>query len=151
MRAQMDRRSFLHVSALAGGGLLVGFYLKPELAAQTGQPPAPPLSPNAFIRIQPDGKVVITAKNPEVGQGIRTSLPMIIADELDVDWSVVTYEQADADAASTGRSRRAGAPARRPTGRPCARHWRRGAAMLIAAAAESWRCPRPSAPRRQAR
>ena len=69
MRAQMDRRSFLHVSALAGGGLLVGFYLKPELAAQTGPPPAPPLSPNAFIRIQPDGKVVITAQEPGGGAG----------------------------------------------------------------------------------
>ena len=89
MRAQLDRRSFLQVSAAAGGGLLIGFYLPPtlEAQAQAGPPPPPPLSPNAFIRIQPDGKVTIIAKNPEVGQGIRTSLPMLIADELDVDWS----------------------------------------------------------------
>ncbi len=141
MRAQMDRRSFLHVSALAGGGLLVGFYLKPELAAQTGPPPAPPLSPNAFIRIQPDGKVVITAKNPEVGQGIRTSLPMIIADELDVDWNVVTYEQADADAAKYGPQSAGGSTGTPTNWTPMRQVGAAARQMLIAAAAESWSVP----------
>ena len=141
MRAQMDRRSFLHVSALAGGGLLVGFYLKPELAAQTGPPPPAPLSPNAFIRIQPDGKVVITAKNPEVGQGIRTSLPMIIADELDVDWSVVTYEQADVDQAKYGPQSAGGSTGTPTNWTPMRQVGAAARQMLVAAAAETWSVP----------
>ena len=141
MRAQMDRRSFLHVSALAGGGLLVGFYLQPEIAAQTGPPPPPPLAPNAFIRIQPDGKVVITAKNPEVGQGIRTSLPMLIADELDVDWSVVTYEQADVDQVKYGPQSAGGSTGTPTNWTPMRQVGAAARQMLIAAAAESWGVP----------
>ena len=73
--AQMDRRSFLSVTALGGGGLLLGLYLRPTLSAQGGPGPAAPLSPNAFVRITTEGVVYIMAKNPEVGQGVRTSMP----------------------------------------------------------------------------
>jgi isoquinoline 1-oxidoreductase beta subunit len=68
---KIGRRDFLRATALAGGGLLLAWY--PESEAQTpAPPPAAPLSPNAFIRVAPDGSVTIMAKNPEVGQGVRT-------------------------------------------------------------------------------
>jgi isoquinoline 1-oxidoreductase beta subunit len=141
MRAQMDRRSFLHVSAVAGGGLLVGFYLPRTLAAQNGPPPPAPLVPNAFIRIMPDGKVTIIAKNPEVGQGIRTSLPMIIADELDVDWSAVTYEQADVDAVKYGPQSAGGSTGTPTNWTPMRQVGAAARQMLIAAAATDWGVP----------
>src|ERR1039457_3179877 len=95
---QIERRSFLKISALAGGGVLLGLYEAPKPAAQgRGGPPAAPPDPHNFIRVAADGTVTITSKNPEVGQGVRTMLPMIIAEEVDVDWKSVKIEQADFD------------------------------------------------------
>ena len=84
--ARVDRRQFLRVSAIAGGGILFAAQLE-SLSAGTAW--AAQLTddfvPNAFIRIMPDGIVTIIAKNPEIGQGVKNMLPMLIADELDVD------------------------------------------------------------------
>ncbi len=94
----VNRRSFLlRASALAGGGLLVGLYVDPKKAMAQGRggPPPPPFAPNAYVKIAPDGTVTLMAKNPEVGQGIKTMLPMLIAEELDVDWKDVKIEQTD--------------------------------------------------------
>ena len=94
----LNRRSFLQVSVAAGGGMLVALHLDPvELLAQ-GPPGAPAVRYDAlaFVKINPDSTVTITSKNPEIGQGIKNMLPMIIADELDVDWSSVKIVQADA-------------------------------------------------------
>lgn len=140
MTAPMHRRSFLQVSALAGGGLLLGFHFRETLEAQ-GPPPAAPLSPNAFIRIAPDGKVTIIAKNPEVGQGIRTSLPMLLADELDVDWSAVTYEQGDVDAAKYGPQSAGGSTGTPTNWTPLRQVGAAARQMLIAAAAQGWGVP----------
>ncbi|MGE5730620.1 MAG: molybdopterin cofactor-binding domain-containing protein, partial [Gemmatimonas sp.] len=92
--ARVDRRSFLRVTALAGGGVLLGSYLKVFESADAfaATPGAAEFVPNAFIRMTPDGIVTIIAKNPEIGQGIKTMLPMIIADELDVEWAKVRVE-----------------------------------------------------------
>src|SRR5574340_469355 len=97
---QMTRRTFLRVTALVGGGMLLTIYVDvlDELLAQTPTGPAP--APNAFIRIMPDGSVTIRAKNPELGQGVKTSMPMLIAEELGVDWKDVRIEQADLDETS---------------------------------------------------
>src|SRR5207302_8825373 len=81
METMLNRRSFLRVTALAGGGMMIaGYFDVPEIFAQgPGGPPPPPLVPSSFIKITPDGVVTIMAKNPEIGQGVKTSLPMIIA------------------------------------------------------------------------
>ena len=138
---RLSRRSFLQVTATSGGGLLLGLYtgtpLAPRAAAQQAPPP---LTPTAFIRIDKDGTVTLVSRNPEIGQGIRNMLPMLIAEELDVDWKSVKVEQADLDAKyglqTTGGSRAASnnwVP-RRQVGAV-------GKQMLIAAAAKQWGVP----------
>ena len=92
----LDRRSFLKMTALAGGTFALGLYRKPWAFAQgPGKPPA--FVPVAFIRIDPKGAVTIIAKNPEMGQGVKTMLPMLIAEELDVEWKDVRVEHAILD------------------------------------------------------
>src|ERR1700733_15393159 len=91
---ELNRRSFLQMTALAGGAFALGLYSRPRALAQPGQPP---LDTVAFIRIGSDGAVTIMAKNPEIGQGVKTMLPMLVAEELDVDWKDVRVEQADLD------------------------------------------------------
>jgi isoquinoline 1-oxidoreductase beta subunit len=139
----LDRRGFLKVSALAGGGFALSYYLQPATAlAQAGtlDNTARAFTPSPFIKITPDGVVTILAKNPEVGQGVKTSLPMIVAEELEVDIAAVKIEQAALDpqlgaqfaggSLSTPQNydllRRAGAVAR---------------TMLIEAAAQTWGVP----------
>src|SRR5690349_2316723 len=98
-----SRRFFLLASA-AGGGLVLTGCMTPTAteggavaAASPTKPAAPVVDMNAFVAISPDGTVRIMAKNPEIGQGIKTMLPMLIAEELDADWSKVVIEQGDAD------------------------------------------------------
>jgi isoquinoline 1-oxidoreductase subunit beta len=137
---QINRRSFLQVTALAGGGLLLGLYSKPAALAQ-GQGRAPvPLSPNAFISIASDGSVKIMAKAPEVGQGVKNLLPMMIAEELDVDWKDVKVEQADLNAKYGGQF--SGGSQATPSGwDPMRQVGAAGRQMLIAAAAQTWGVP----------
>src|SRR6202140_4717610 len=93
----LTRRSFLRVSPPAAGGLLVSMYLDLPLAAQEGAQPKPKAyPPDAFVQIKPDGKILITVNRLEFGQGVYTSLPMILADEMDADWSQVIAELAPA-------------------------------------------------------
>src|SRR5260370_19151446 len=94
-----DRRSFLRVSAVAGGGILVALHFEPvtEIFAQALQAPPAVFLPTAFLRVASDGVVTIMSKNPEIGQVVKTHLPMIIADELDVAWKDVRIEQANLD------------------------------------------------------
>ncbi len=106
----VDRRFFLRVSGLAGGGLLLGTCLdpiarrfEPALAAAAAE-----YAPNAFIKVSADGVVTIIAKNPEVGQGIKTMLPMLVAEEFEVEWKSIRLEQADLDEARYGRQNAGG-------------------------------------------
>src|SRR5688572_17805322 len=94
----LNRRSFLCASTAAAGGLLVSLYLDFPAFAQEGRPAPPPkvYPPDAFVQIRPDGKIVIQVNRLEFGQGVQTSLPMILADELDADWSQVVAELAPA-------------------------------------------------------
>jgi len=139
----LDRRQFLTVTALAGGGFALGLTYGPTTLfgqAAALDDTARAFTPSPFIKITPDGTVTIVAKNPEVGQGIKTSLPMIVAEELEVDIAAVKIEQAALDpqlgpqfaggSLSTPQNydllRRAGAVAR---------------TMLIEAAAQTWGVP----------
>src|SRR5258708_28767215 len=94
----LNRRGFLRVSTVAAGGLLVSLYLDLPASAQEGNQAPPPkvYPPDAFVHIRPDGKIVITVNRLEFGQGVQTSLPMILADEMDADWSQVVAELAPA-------------------------------------------------------
>jgi isoquinoline 1-oxidoreductase beta subunit len=135
----ITRRTFLQVTALAGGGVLLGLYFKPELLGQ-GQQPVTPV-PNSFIRISPDGIVTIIGKNPEIGQGVKTSLPMIIADELDVDWQSVRVEQADYDATKYSNQNAGGSTAIPNAWNPMRQVGAAARAMFVTAAAQTWKLP----------
>lgn len=140
----LSRRAFLRSSSLAGGGMLIGFNLfqacKPKVIAE----PAIDLSTlayndfNAFIKIAENGAVTIFSPNPEIGQGVKTSMPMIIAEELDVAWKDVYVEQGILDTknytrqvAGGSQSIRHGWDALRETGAKAKQ-------MLVSAAATRW-------------
>ena len=137
--AALNRRAFLKLAGLAGGGLALAFYIGDRataLANTNGGEQA--FAPNAFLRISPDGSILIYAKGPEIGQGVKTSFPMIIAEELDADWSKVHVEQAPVNPTVYGRQSAGGS-------RSIPTNWdqlrRAGAtarAMLVAAAARDW-------------
>ncbi|WP_419251753.1 molybdopterin cofactor-binding domain-containing protein [Caulobacter sp. ErkDOM-YI] len=127
-----NRRLFLQTGAALGGGLMMSFSLSgPGQAAGDGQL-------NAYVRIGPDGGVTIVSKVPEVGQGIKTSLPMLIAEELDVEWLAVTVEQAIADTKVFGRQVAGGSMATTLEYDGLRRVGATGRALLIAAAAARW-------------
>ncbi len=141
-RKTLNRRSFLKISSLAGGGVMFALYFKPQ--ASLAQAPAaaqPPLSPHSFIKVSADGVVTIMAKNPEIGQGIKTSLPMIIADELDVDWKDVRLVQADLDEVKYGRQNAGGSTAMPTNWDPLRQVGAAGRMMFIQAAAENLNVP----------
>src|SRR6266481_3081098 len=99
---RVPRRDFLKTSATIGGGLCFAAYV-PELAARSlKNSPANDVSfaPNAFVRIAPDDSVTIIANHSEMGQGIYTSLPMLLNEELEAEWSKIKVEAAPVDAAA---------------------------------------------------
>ena len=137
---RLNRRLFLQLTALAGGGLALDLYRSPLAAAQ--EPGIPPnLTPQAFIHIAPDGVVTIMARASESGQGMRNMLPMLIAEELDVDWKNVRVQQADLNEKTYGRQF-SGGSANTPMGwEPMRRVGAAGRQLLIAAAAQTWGVP----------
>jgi len=96
MQPALSRRNFIQLTTAATGGLLISLYLdKPSAIAQ--QPPPPKVyPPDAFVHVRRDGHIVITVNRLEFGQGVQTALPMILADEMDADWSNVIAELAPA-------------------------------------------------------
>ena len=93
----LSRRTLLKAGALAGGGLFLSATIPGLAHAAAAAGGAEPAALNAFISIAPDGIITIVSKNPEIGQGIKTMLPMLIAEELDADWDNVRITQADSD------------------------------------------------------
>jgi isoquinoline 1-oxidoreductase subunit beta len=138
----MNRRHFLQISALAGGGLALGLYERPlngGFAAAAQQPPAyGGLSPRAFLEIHADGTVTIQSKNPEIGQGVSTMLPMLIAEELDVEWSQVRVEQAGLDERAFGPQFAGGSMSTPMNWEPLRRVGAAARQLMITAAARKW-------------
>jgi isoquinoline 1-oxidoreductase subunit beta len=156
LAANQSRRNFLKVGAAVGGGLMLSMTVSCATGDDTdgaitasgagAKPAAPLVDINLFVSISPDGAIQLVAKNPEIGQGIKTMLPMLIAEELDADWSKVQILQAGADdrLATTplGGLQIAGGSFSTP------RHWlpmrQMGAVtrgLLIEAAAQKWGVP----------
>ena len=135
----VSRRDFLRVSAIAGGGILLASYIEPLGAAEAVGATAPAdAALSAFIRITPDGIVTIIAKNPEIGQGVKTMLPMLIAEELDVEWKNVRIEQGDLDTKNFQGQVAGGSTATPNNWLPMRRVGAAARAMLVATAAQSW-------------
>jgi isoquinoline 1-oxidoreductase beta subunit len=137
-----SRRNFLRTSAIASGGIIIGFNLftacKPNVKPSVDVENLNFNDFNAFIKISDDGYVTIYSPNPEIGQGVKTSMPMIIAEELDVEWDKVHVAQASLDTknykgqiAGGSQSIRRGWDALRQTGATTKQ-------MLINAAAAKW-------------
>lgn len=144
IKEKYNRRSFMKVSTLAGGGIMLGVsWLQscaPEQAEVLGIPETW-IDMNAFIKIGDNGVVTIYSPNPEIGQNVKTAMPMIVAEELDVDWKNVVVEQAPYDISKYSRqlaggsqSIRQGWTSLRTAGATVRR-------MLMEAAAKEWEVP----------
>ena len=135
----VSRRSFLTAGVAAGGGLVLNFSL-PSFALAAGEKVSA-ATLGAYLSIGTDGIVTIMAKNPEIGQGMKTMLPMLIAEELDADWASVRTQQADLDPKSFGPQFAGGSFATPMNWDPMRRVGASARHMLVAAAAKEWGVP----------
>ncbi len=134
-KTNLNRRSFLKASALAGGGFMLGLY--PKAAEVLAQRQQVPLTPTDFVSIAPNGIVSIISRNPETGQHSLNMLAMLVADELDVDWKNVKIIRPDADT-KYGPQFTGGSTATPTNWEPMRQVGAASRQMLIAAAAQTW-------------
>lgn len=135
----LSRRDFITAGAAAGAGLVIGFYLPRGSGSFSGDV----FSPNAYLKITPDNKVTIIVARSEMGQGVRTSLPMILAEELEADWKQIQIEQAGASTLF-GDQTTGGSASVRTTWDPMRKAGAAAREMLISAAALQWGVARTS-------
>jgi isoquinoline 1-oxidoreductase beta subunit len=144
----VSRRAFMTVSAAAGGGMLLALSFPDRAdaaltarAANSAEHPEHDTDINAYVTIAADNSITIKSKIPEIGQGIKTALPMIIAEEMDADWNQVTIVQAPVDPKLYGLQFAGGSFATPMNWEPLRRAGAAARAMLITAAALTWRVP----------
>ena len=147
----LSRRSFLKLTGIAGGGLILAFSLggRSQAYGAPAQPGASEagggeLAPNAFLRVSPDGSILIYSKGPEIGQGIKTAFPLIVAEELDARWEDVVVEQAPVNPAVYGRQSAGGSRSIPASWDQLRQAGAVARAMLVAAAAKKWKVPAES-------
>ena len=138
--ARINRRDFLEAAGVAGAGLVIGFHL--PAAGRRVARAAAPFAPNAWLRIAADESVVVVVDRSEMGQGVTTSLPMLLAEELEADWSKVRIESAPADKAYInpmfGMQGTGGSTSVRAAYTPLRKAGAAAREMLVAAAAVTW-------------
>src|SRR3989442_5149935 len=136
-----SRRDFLKTSALAGGGLIIGFTLPGVTRLAQGAGKEARMS--AYLRIAPNNDITVVCGLSEMGQGVHTAIPMLVAEELDADWSRVRVEQAGVDQAFAnpifGMQATGGSTSVRGHWEPMRKAGATARAMLIAAAAQTWK------------
>ncbi len=142
----LDRRTFLKVTAAAGGGLIVGGYLPDLDGARTTAEAAGLFEPNVWVKIGADDSVTIVLSQLEMGQGVMTSMPMLLAEELDADWARIKTEWAPADPRFGnpnfgGVQLTAGSNSVRGMWKILRESGATARAMLVAAAAQTWSVP----------
>src|SRR2546426_949871 len=143
MRRELSRRTFLQTGAAVGGGLLLGFTLPPLSPLPPRVRNDGPFAPNAFIRIDRDGRVTLMMHKVEMGQGTYTSMPMLLAEELEVELSQVRLEHAPPNDALYaeplfGVQETGGSTSVRGNWEPLRRAGAGARALLVAAAAQTW-------------
>lgn len=145
IKTQYNRRSFLKVSAAAGGGMLIGFsWLTGCISDSKVEELAVPnewFDINGYIKIGDTGMVTIYSPNPEIGQNVRTSMPMIVAEELDVDWKNVVVEQAPLNTGFYQNQFAGGSLSIRLSWNALRMAGATGRRMLLEAAAKEWGIP----------
>ena len=132
----LSRREFVGAGIAGAAGLVIGFYLPHRGGAEKES-----FSPNAYLRITPDDKVTVVVARSEMGQGVRTALPMILAEELEADWKQIEMEQAGASTLF-GDQTTGGSASVRTTWDPMRKAGATAREMLISAAALTWGVPR---------
>lgn len=140
VKTQMNRRSFLKVSMWGSAGLMVGFSWMSSFAQSNGIKDVPEewLDINAYIKIAGDGKVTIFSPNPEIGQNVKTAMPLIVAEELDVDWNNVKVEQAPLDTVKYSRQLAGGSQSIRHGWQSLRMAGATAKILLVTAAAQQW-------------
>ena len=134
MQKQLSRKDFLKVSALTGGSMLISF---PFFSNAADAMESTDFMPNAYITIHADGTIVLSAPNPEIGQGVKTSLPLVLAEELCVDWEKVKIELAPLDS-RMGRQVAGGSGSLRDRFSSLRTAGASAREMLTTAAAQTW-------------
>src|SRR6478735_5210480 len=141
-KTSIDRRSFLRSSALTGGGLMISFtWLSSFRFAGKPNDPEQWIEINGYIKITPDNIIKILNPNPEFGQNVMTSLPMILAEELDVDWKNVVVEMGPHDSVKLGPQFTGGSNSVRMYWKPLREAGAAARQMLKEAAAQTWGVP----------